>query len=341
MPTLYNFKGLIFLFALSIWGGVTGNVNAQSIIKIDGSSTVYPITQAIADQFQEVRKGEAQVTVAVSGSGGGFRKFCRGEIDIVNASRPILKSEMKECKNAGVQYVEIPVAFDALTVAIHPDNTWSRIMTVKQLRKIWEPVAEGKVMQWNQINPIWPAETIKLFGPARDSGTYDYFTKAIVGKSKSSRTDFTKSDDDTGLMEAIAGDKNSLGFLGFAYYIENQDKVTAVAIDSGNGQGAVLPSVETVEDGSYQPLSRPMFIYVSLKAAEKTEVKGFVEFYLKNALLMVKKTHFFPLPPRAYSTMLGHFNKKREGTVFNGLPVIGLTIDELIRREERLQYENY
>lgn len=341
MPKLCNVKVLISLFLLSVWISAAGAVNAQSVVKIDGSSTVYPITQAVADQFQEVKQGAIQVTIAVSGSGGGFRKFCRGDIDIVNASRPILKNEMKECKNAGVQYVEIPVAFDALTVAIHSGNTWSKTMTVAQLRKLWEPAAEGKITHWNQINSIWPAEAIKLFGPARDSGTYDYFTEAITGKAKSSRTDFTRSDDDTSLVQAVAGDKNGLGFLGFAYYIENQDKVTAVAIDNGTGQGAVLPSVESVEDGSYQPLSRPMFIYVSLKSAGKPEVKEFVEFYLKNALLLVKETHFFPLPPRAYTTMLGHFNKKRAGTVFNGVPVIGLTIDELIRREERLQYENY
>jgi len=340
MPKSYNFK-VIILFFSGFWISTAGMTHAQSMVKIDGSSTVYPITQAVADQFQEVKKGTMQVAVAVSGSGGGFRKFCRGEIDIVNASRPILKNEMKECKNTGVQYVEIPVAFDALTVAIHPGNTWSRAMTVAQLKRIWEPAAEGKITHWNQIDSAWPAEAIKLFGPARDSGTYDYFTEAVIGKTKSSRADFTRSEDDTGLVRAVAGDKNGLGFLGFAYYIENQDKVTAVAIDNGNGQGAVLPSVETVEDGSYQPLSRPMFIYVSLKAAEKPEVKEFVEFYLKNALLLVKETHFFPLPPRAYTTMLGHFNKKRAGTVFNGVPVIGLTIDELIRREERLQYENY
>lgn len=340
MPKSYNFK-VIILFFSGFWISTAGMTYAQSMVKIDGSSTVYPITQAVADQFQEVKKGTMQVTVAVSGSGGGFRKFCRGEIDIVNASRPILKNEMKECKNTGVQYVEIPVAFDALTVAIHPGNTWSRAMTVAQLKRIWEPAAEGKITHWNQIDSAWPAEAIKLFGPARDSGTYDYFTEAVIGKTKSSRADFSRSEDDTGLVRAVAGDKNGLGFLGFAYYVENQDKVAAVAIDNGNGQGAVLPSVETVEDGSYQPLSRPMFIYVSLKAAEKPEVKEFVEFYLKNALLLVKETHFFPLPPRAYTTMLGHFNKKRAGTVFNGVPVIGLTIDELIRREERLQYENY
>lgn len=331
----------VFLLSLSLWGGVIPVASAQPLIKIDGSSTVYPITKAVADQFQAAKKGAVQVAVDVSGSGGGFKKFCNGDIDIVNASRPILKGEMKACKNAAVQYVEIPVAFDALTVAIHPENYWSKTLTVAQLKKIWEPAAQGTVTHWNQINPAWPVEAIKLHGPARDSGTYDYFTKAIVGNAKASRTDFARSDNDAGLVNAVAGDKNGLSFLSFAYYIGNQEKVTAVAVDSGNGQGAVLPSVETVEDGSYQPLSRPVFIYVSIKAAEKPEIKQFVEFYLKNALLLVKETKFFPLPPRAYSTMLGHFNKKRAGSVFNGLPAVGLTIDDLIRREERLQYENF
>lgn len=328
-------KIIIFL------GGIGGacSANAQSVIKIDGSSTVYPITQAVADQFQTAKKNAATVEVNISGSGGGFMKFCRGEIDIVNASRPILKNEMKNCQDSGVQYMEIPVAFDALTVVIHPDNNWSTSMTVTDLKRIWEPAAQGSVTQWNQINPAWPAEPIKLYGADRDSGTYDYFTEAVVGKVKSSRTDFVKSENDNVLVTSVAGDKYGLGFLGFAYYGENQSKVNPVAID--NGKGAILPSTETVEDGSYQPLSRPVFIYVKMKSAEKREVKEFVEFYLKNALLLVKEVNFFPLPPRAYSTMLEHFSKKRVGTIFNGTPVIGLTIDELIRREGRLQYENY
>ena len=201
--------------------------------------------------------------------------------------------------------------------------------------------AQEKITKWKQVNPAWPDTPIKLFGPGSDSGTFDYFTEAIVGKARSSRTDFTKSENDDALVNRVAGDKYGLGFLSFAYYIENQNRVSAAAIDDGKGKGAVLPSVETVEDGSYQPLSRPIFIYVNMKAAEKKEVKEFVEFYLKNALLLVKEVKFFPLPPMAYNTMLEHFNNKRVGTIFNGTPIVGLTIDELIRREGRLQYENY
>lgn len=214
-------------------------------------------------------------------------------------------------------------------------------MTVAELKKIWEPAAQGKITQWNQINPAWPDEAFKLYGADADSGTYDYFTEAVVGKARSSRSDFTESENDNVLVDGVASNKNALGFFGFAYYIENENKVTAVAVDNGRSGGAVLPSAETVENGSYQPLSRPIFIYVNIKAAEKAEIKEFVEFYMKNALLLVKEVKFFPLPPRAYTTMLEHFNKKRVGTVFNGVSAVGLTIDELIRREGRLEYDNY
>jgi phosphate transport system substrate-binding protein len=248
---------------------------------------------------------------------------------------------MADCKNSRIQYIEIPVAFDALTVAVNPENTWSTTMTVAELKKIWEPAAQGKIIKWNQINPAWPDEAFKLYSADADSGTFDYFTKAIVGQSKSSRSDFTESQNDNVLVEGVASHKNGLGFFGFAYYIGNENKVKAVAIDNGRGAGGISPSVETVENGSYQPLSRPIFIYVSIKAAEKPEIKEFVEFYMKNALLLVKEVKFFPLPPRAYTTMLEHFNKKRVGTVFNGISAVGLTIDELIRREGRLEYDNY
>ncbi|MBS0299941.1 MAG: PstS family phosphate ABC transporter substrate-binding protein [Proteobacteria bacterium] len=329
--------GVAMLSSAAIF--VAGIASAQPVIKIDGSNTVYPITQNVADKFQAEKNNAINITVEISGSGSGFKRFCRNEIDIVNASRPISKSEMKDCKNARVQYVEIPVAFDALTVAINPENRWSTVLTVAQLKKIWQPAAQGKISQWNQINPAWPDDAIKLFVTHPDSGSYDYFTEAIVGKAGSSRRDFIESENNSALTNNIASNKNSLAFLGFAYYIENRNKIAAVAIDNGNG--AVLPSVETVEDGSYQPLSRPIFIYVNVTATAKPEVKEFVEFYLKNALLSVKETKFFPLPPRAYAIMLEHFNKKRVGSVFNGKPVVGLTIDELLRSEGRTEFEHH
>ncbi|SDW34318.1 PstS family phosphate ABC transporter substrate-binding protein [Nitrosomonas communis] len=339
MLQVHNLKVLSVFILMSALIGSADIASAQPIVKIDGSSTVYPITKAIAKDFQVAKKDIVKVMVNISGSGGGFNKFCHGEIDIVNASRPILKNEMAECKNSRVKFVEIPIAFDAITVAVHPDNNWSTTMTIAQLRKIWEPIAQGRITKWNQINPAWPNEDFKLFGADSASGTFDYFTKAIVGKSKLSRGDYIESEDDNVLMKGVANDKNGLGYFGFHYYIENQDKVKAVAID--NGKGGVLPSAETVENGNYQPLSRPIFIYVSLNAAEKPEVKEFVEFYMKNALLQAKKAKFFPLPPSAYRIMLEHFNNKRAGSVFNGKPAIGLTIDEMIRREGRTEFEHY
>jgi len=338
MSNTINFRALIATILLSTCV-TTGIVNASPIIKIDGSSTVFPITEAVAEDFQIAKRGAIRVTVGISGTGGGFKKFCRNEIDIVNASRPITQLEMEACKQEGVQYIEMPIAFDALTVVVNPKNTWSKTITVDELRRIWEPGAQGVITSWNQINPAWPDESFKLYGADADSGTFDYFTEAIVGKIKSSRNDFTESENDNVLVEGVTNNKNGLGFFGFAYYIENQTKVTAVAIN--NGKGGILPSVETVENGSYQPLSRPIFIYVNAKATEKAEIKEFVEFYMKNAILLVKEAEFFPLSPRAYTTMMEHFNKKRVGTVFNGVSAVGLTIDELIRREGRLEYDNY
>lgn len=326
------------VFGLSaILGVLIGGANVASadpIVKIDGSSTVYPITEAVAEDFQIAKKGAVKVTVGISGTGGGFKKFCRGEIDIVNASRPILKKEMDDCKAAGIQYVEMPVAYDALTVVVNPKNDWSKVITVEELKKIWEPAAQGKITKWSQVNSAWPDVTIKLYGAGADSGTFDYFTEAIVGKAKSSRGDYTASEDDNVLVQGVASDKNGLGFFGFAYYVENQKKVKAVAVDGG--KGGVVPSAETVKDGSYQPLSRPIFIYVNVKAAEKPEVKEFIEFYMKNAENLVKEVKFFPLPAQAYTTNLEHLNKKKVGTVFGGKSEVGLTIEELLKREASL-----
>lgn len=314
--------------------GMIAGANAAGLVKIDGSSTVFPITEAVAEDFQNAKKGAVRVTVGISGTGGGFKKFCRGETDIVNASRPILQKEMEECKKSGIQYVEMPVAFDALTVVINPKNDWANTLTVAELKKIWEPEAQGKITKWNQANPAWPDEKLKLYGAGADSGTFDYFTEAVVGKTKSSRGDFTASEDDNVLVQGVASDKNALGFFGFAYYVENQKKLKAVAIDSG--KGPVLPSEKTVEDGSYQPLSRPIFIYVNIKSAEKPEVRELVEFYMKNAPTLVKEVKFFPLPPQAYSTNLEHLNKKKVGTVFGGRTETGVRVEELLEREASL-----
>jgi len=326
--------------ALALSTSISGIAAAGPAIRIDGSSTMFPITDTVAKNFQEARKEAINITVDISGTGNGFAKFCNGDIDIVNASRPIQRKEMKACDKAGVRYVELPVAFDAVTVVINPKNDWSKTMTVEELKRIWEPAAQGRITRWNQVNPTWPAEPLKLYAAGPGSGTFDYFTQAIVGKAKSSRSDFTASKDDNinVVIQGVANDKNALGFLGFGYYAENKDKIRAVAIDNGNRE-PVMPSVETVEDGTYQPLSRPIFIYVNMKAAEKPQVKEFVEFYMKNASALARGAHYFPLPPRAYRANMEFFRTKRLGTVFDGFVPEGLTIDDLFKREARF-YEN-
>jgi len=308
-------------------------VHAQ-IIQIDGSSTVYPVTEAVAEEFQKAKRGRIKVTVGISGTGGGFKKFCRGELDIGDASRPILKKEMDACKQAGVEYIELPVAFDALTVMVNPKNDWASVVTVAELKKIWEPAAQGKITNWNQVRPTWPNAPLKLFGAGADSGTFDYFTEAITGKAKSSRGDFTASEDDNVLVQGIANDRNALGFFGFAYYAENTDKLKAVAID--DGKGPVLPSEKTVLDGTYQPLSRPIYIYVNTKSLGKSEVKEFVEFYLKNAPKLVKQVKYIPLPDRAYTLAMDRAKKGVVGTAFGGKAEVGVRIDDLLKRQPKL-----
>jgi phosphate transport system substrate-binding protein len=294
-----KYKGvLLALLAIGVSGILPKSVKAQ-IVQVDGSSTVFPVTEAVAEEFQKAKKGKVKVTVGIAGTGGGFKKFCRGETDISNASRPILKQEMEACKGAGVEYIELPIAFDALTVIVNPKNNWSASMTVAELKKIWEPAAQGKITNWNQVRDNWPNAPLKLFGAGADSGTFDYFTEAITGKAKSSRGDFTASEDDNVLVQGVANDANALGFFGYAYYSENSKKLKAVAID--NGKGPVGPSEKTVLDGSYQPLSRPIYIYVSKKALEKPEVREFAEFYLKNAPKLVKEVKYVPLPDKVYA----------------------------------------
>jgi phosphate transport system substrate-binding protein len=311
-------------------------VFAQSqIVKIDGSSTVFPVTEAVAEDFQKAKKQKVKVTVGISGTGGGFKKFCRGETDISNASRPILKGEMADCRKAGVEYFELPVAFDALTVVVNPKNAFIKQLTLAELKKMWEPAAQGKVTRWHQVNPAWPDQPMKLFGPGADSGTFDYFTEAVVGKSKSSRGDFTASEDDNVLVTGVSRDLNALGYFGYAYYVENKDKLKAVPIVNDNGQ-AVEPSMEAVLKGSYTPLARPIFIYVNAKSLAKPEVKEFVGYYMTNGAALAKEVKYVPLPDAAYNTALEHVQKGKKGTVFGGVAEVGVTIDELLKREARL-----
>jgi phosphate transport system substrate-binding protein len=306
------------------------------VVKIDGSSTVFPITEGVAEDFQKMKKGAIKVTVGISGTGGGFKKLCRGEIDIQDASRPILDKEMADCRAAGIEYIELPVAFDALTVVMNPKNTFLKAITVDELKKMWEPAAQGKVMTWNQVNPAWPNAPIKLFGAGSDSGTFDYFTEAINGKSKASRGDFTASEDDNVLVQGVAQDVNAIGYFGYAYYAENQSRLKAVPIVEKAGKPAVSPSETSVLDGSYQPLSRPIFIYVNAKSLAKPEVREFAEYYMKNAARIAKEVKYVPLPAKAYTVGLEHIAKGKKGTVFGGKNEVGVRIDDLLAREAKL-----
>ena len=308
----------------------------DKIIKIDGSSTVYPITEAVAEEFQKAKKGAVKVTVGISGTGGGFKKFCRGETDISDASRPILKKEMDVCKENGIKYVELPVAFDALTVVINPKNDWIGSMTVEELKKMWEPAAQGKVMKWSDVNPKWPNHKLSMFGPGADSGTFDYFTDAINGKEKASRGDFTASEDDNTLVQGVSRNKYAIGYFGLAYYVENKDKLKAVPIVNKGTTKAVLPSLDTVMDGTYQPLARPIFIYVAEKALTRPEVKEFVTYYLSNAAKLTKQVGYVPLSKAHYDQAMKNFNGKKLGTGFGGKNEVGVRVDELLKRESHL-----
>ncbi len=333
-------------FTLAIAAGLcfglfsTHATASAAVIKADGSSTVFPITEAVAEEFQKSESGKTRVTVGISGTGGGFKKFCRGETDFQNASRPILKKEMDDCKATGVTYIELPVAYDALTVIVNPKNTWVTQITTEDLKKIWAPEAQGKILKWNQVRPEWPDAPLKLFGAGSDSGTFDYFTEAVVGKAKASRGDYTGSEDDNVLVQGVSSDKNSMGYLPYAYFEPNSAKLKALAVDGGAKapkKGPILPTAKNVEDGTYFPLSRPLFVYVNAKSVQaKPELMRFVEFYLKEATVLAREVKYIPLPQKAYDLSLSHLKKNKVGTVFGGEPEVGLKIEKLLKREAKL-----
>lgn len=281
-----------------------GAAKLEGAIKIDGSSTVAPISEAVAEEFNKIEP-KVRLSVGVSGTGGGFKKFTAGEIDISDASRPIKESEKQIAKEKGIEFVELAVAYDALTIVVHKDNNWVDHLTVAELKKMWMP--ESKVKTWKDVRATWPARDIKLFGPGTDSGTFDYFTEAINGKAQVSRNDFTKSEDDNMLVQGVGGSKDGLGYFGFAYYEGNKAKLKAVPIDGG--KGPVMPSDETIKNNKYAPLGRPIFIYVSKKAVKRPEVVQFVEFYLKNAAKLSKQVGYTPLENSKYTSELEKFMK--------------------------------
>jgi len=322
-------KLLYSLLAVTFAWSTTSANAAEKIIKIDGSSTVYPITEAVAEEFQKTSK--VKVTVGESGTGGGFKKFCRGETEISDASRPIKQKEIDECKAAGIQFIELPIAYDALTVVVNSKNDWVKSLSVAELNQIWK--SGSSIKSWKQVNSAYPDEKMALFGPGTASGTFDYFTEAINGKAQSSRSDYTPSEDDNVLVQGVASNKGGLGYFGYAYYEENKEKLRAIPIVAKGATTAVSPSPDTVMNGSYQPLSRPLFIYVNATAAAfKPEVKEFVNFYLANAPKLVKEVKYVPLPAEDYTAVTAHFKAMKPGTGFDGTPEVGIKIQDLIKR---------
>jgi phosphate transport system substrate-binding protein len=310
----------------------------SAVITIDGSSTVYPVSEAVAEEFGKITPG-TDVTVGRSGTGGGFQKFCRGETNISDASRPILAAEIDACEKAGVTYIELPVAYDGMAVVVNPKNTWATSITVAELRKIWEPAAQGKILRWNQVRAGWPDQELHLFGAGVDSGTFDYFTEVVNGKAKASRGDYSSSEDDNVLVQGVAGDQYALGYMGLAYYEENKDKMKLVAVDdetADNGAGPILPSLETVRNGTYRPLSRPIFIYVGTKALERPEVQKFVQFYLDSGAPLVTEVGYVPLTDAEQQLVRARYAAKTAGTMFDAASPMQsqLSLEQRLRGEK-------
>ena len=333
--------GLVGLLFVAACGGGNQPQNQGSgagagSIKIDGSSTVYPIAEAVAEEFKKQNAG-VDVQVGVSGTGGGFQKFCRGETDISNASRPIKPTEIETCKQSGIEFIELPVAYDGLAVVVNPRNTWAAATTVEELKKLWAPEAQGKITRWNQIRASWPDREIHLFGAGVDSGTYDYFTEAIVGKEGASRGDFTSSEDDNVLVQGIANDDLALGVMGIAYVEQNKGKLKLIPVDDGkneNGAGPIVPSAETVRNGTYQPLSRPLFIYVARKSADRPEVQKFVDSFFTTGRELVTEVGYVPLTDQIYQLAQKHLADRKVGSAFaKGGSQVGVTLEELLTRE--------
>jgi len=320
---------------MAMYALLAGCSKDEGVVRIDGSSTVFPIMSAVSVEFQKADL--TKVAVGVSGTIGGFRKFCSGEIDVSGASRPITTAESEHCRQNGVEYIEVPIAYDGLSVLVNPRNDWARDITVAELRKIWEPAAQGTVKRWSQVRPSWPDKELHLYGAGVDSGTYDYFTEAVVGTQHSSRTDFTSSEDDDALVKDVAGDDLSLGFFGYMYYAKNRDKLKVLAVDDenpSNGIGPITPSPETVRNGTYQPLSRPLFIYVAEKALARPQVASFVNFYLERGWKLVGQVGYVSLPTHAYALGMSRVSARTTGSLFGGQgSQVGVSVTDLLQRE--------
>lgn len=330
-------KSVISGISIAILAAATMVLAAQNSIErntdveIDGSSTVHPITQTAVEEFlsRNPRIAKGAFAVGFSSTGSGLRKLCKGEIDIASASRPISRQELESCRNNNVAFMELPVAFDALTVVVHSKNTWASDITVSELKKVWERSAQGKITRWSQVRPGWPDRPLKLYGPDRDSGTYSYFAEAILGTNTATRSDYLDSEDDDVLVRCIANDPDALGYFGYAYYEASRGRLKALAIE--NGLGAVAPSRQAVEQNRYQPLARPLFLYVNMVSSQtKLPVREFVGFYLQNAGRIVSAVGYIPLPREGYHIANNHFWRGKRGTVYGGKAQVGLTIREVL-----------
>jgi phosphate transport system substrate-binding protein len=333
--------GVVMLVFVAGCGGQTSSQSgeeggAAALITLDGSSTVFPIAEAVAEEFGKANPNMRTPTVGISGTGGGFQKFCRGETDISNASRPIRPAEIEACKKAGIEYIEVPIAYDGIAIVVNPKNTWANNITVPELKTMWAPESQGKVTRWNQIRSSWPDREIRLFGAGVDSGTYDYFTEATVGKEGASRGDFTSSEDDNVIVQGVASDELALGFLPLAYVEENRERLKVAPVDDGkpdNGAGPIVPSAETVRGGTYQPLSRPLFVYVARKAADRPEVQQFVEMFFSRDDL-IREVGYIELTPQIIELARKHFADRKVGTAFGeGGSQVGMTLEALLAKE--------
>jgi len=327
---------LVAISAFALAGCGSDDGETQSI-RIDGSSTTYPLTEAVAEEFMRANP-DVRITVGESGTGGGFSKFLRGETDLNDASRPITTGERDQAETAGIEFIEIPVAYDGIAVVAHPEVDWADCLSADELRRIWSP--ESEVETWSDVRDGFPETAIKLYGPGTASGTYDYFTEAITGEGGASRPDFTASEDDNVLVQGVAGTKGALGYFGFAYYENNADKLSLIQVDAdtlGEGAECIAPSDATIQTGSYRPLSRPLFVYVRKDAAEKEAVQRFIQFYMDNVSELAPQVGYVPLSDAAYSLALERFTSRTTGTLF-GLEGAGAGADvETVLRGEATQ----
>ena len=324
-------KNVIYYFAILILSSCFKEYKGK--IKIDGSSSVYPLTEAVAEEFRE-KASDIKVMVGVSGTGGGFKKFLRGEIDISNASRRISKSEIEQAQKNGIRFIEIPVSYDGMAIVVSPKNSFVDYITVAELKKMWSPESQGKITKWNQVRATWPDLPLNLYGAGTSSGTYDYFTLAINGKAKASRGDYTASEDDNVLVQGVASDPNGLGYFGLVYYEENKNKLKLVPVKATDDAEAIFPNDSTVQFGIYQPLTRPEFIYVNIESAKKPYMHEFIKFYLENAEVLAKEIGYTPLPPQVYKLSYSRFRNEKAGSLFEKRSVVGVNLTEALTENQ-------